>query len=182
MGIVTKTGDDGTTGISSGKRFFKDDPRIEALGKTDELSSLLGFARLECALVDTRGAIESLQRDLARVAGELASIEPPFANAVKGEDEAIICEAIGALEDRLGLKGFVLPGRTEGSARLDLARVAARELERRVVSLSRLAGPAGEAGVAEVSPILRRYLNRLSDYLFLLARSEEDAKGKIEYV
>jgi ATP:cob(I)alamin adenosyltransferase len=171
--IMTKTGDDGTTGLWSGQRVPKDHPRIETVGEVDELSSLLGFARLACGLVGTRSAAERMQRDLVRVAGELASVDPPFGNPIQACDEKDITERIHALEAEIELHGFVLPGRTEASARLDLARASARRLERTVVALAR---------ETEVSDILRRYLNRLSDYLFMLARSEEAAAGKIEYV
>jgi ATP:cob(I)alamin adenosyltransferase len=171
--ITTTTGDDGTTGLWSGQRVPKDHPRVEAVGEVDELSSLLGFARLACSLGTTKDSIEGLQRDLVRVAGELASIDPAFDNPIQSWDEKAITDKIHELEARVELHGFVLPGRTEGSARIDLARVACRRLERTVVTLAR---------EAEISDILRRYLNRLSDYLFMLARSEEAAEGKIEYV
>lgn len=172
MSITTMTGDDGTTGLWSGGRVAKDDLRIEALGEVDEVSSFLGFARLACRLDANRSAIEELQRNLVRVAGELASTDPAFDDPIQAWDEKGITERIYRLESGLKLAGFVLPGRTEASARLDLARVSARGLERRVVALSR---------TSEVSSHLRRYLNRLSDYLFLLARAEEAAEGKIEY-
>jgi cob(I)alamin adenosyltransferase len=173
MSITTKTGDDGTTALWSGGRLPKDHIRIEAVGEVDELSSLLGFARLACGLEEGRAAVEGLQRDLARVAGELASVDPPFGDPIRSRDEQDLTERIRALEGGIKLRGFVLSGRTEASARLDLARTQARRLERRVVALSR---------EAEVSGILRRWLNRLSDYLFMLARAEEDAEGKIEYL
>jgi cob(I)alamin adenosyltransferase len=179
MGITTKTGDGGTTGLWSGGRLPKDDPRIEALGEVDELSCLLGFARLACRLGGSRDAIEALQRDLVRVAGELASIGAPFGDPMRSRDEEAITDRILALEEELRLSGLVLPGRTEGAARLDLARTQARKLERRVVSLARSSGGGGEEAISDT---LRRYLNRLSDYLFMLARSEEAAEGKIEYV
>lgn len=170
--ITTKTGDGGETDLWSGGRVPKDHIRIEAVGEVDELSSLLGFARLACGLDATRSAAERLQRDLVRVAGELASTDPPFDKPIQSWDEREVTERIHALESKIELRGFVLPGRTEASARLDLARVAARRLERRVVALSR---------EAAVSDILRRYLNRISDYLFMLARAEEAAQGKLEY-
>jgi cob(I)alamin adenosyltransferase len=171
MSITTKTGDDGTTGLWSGQRVPKDDPRVEACGELDELSSRIGLAALACGL-EAAGALEALQRDLVRVGGEIASIDPAFADPIQSWDEEAIAERIRALEARVPLRGFVLPGRTEASARLDLARCAARRLERRVVTLSRS---------SPVSDILRRYLNRLSDYLFMLARAEEADAGKIEY-
>jgi ATP:cob(I)alamin adenosyltransferase len=172
MSITTKEGDAGETDLWSGERVAKDHPRIEACGEVDELASFLGLARLACRLGSTAEALVGLQRDLVRVGAELASIDPPFDDPVGAEDEARLTAGIVALEDAIPLKGFVLPGRTEASARIDLARTAARRLERRVVTLAR---------GAIVSEALRAYLNRLSDYLFMLARAEEDAEGKIEY-
>jgi cob(I)alamin adenosyltransferase len=172
MGITTKDGDDGTTGLWSGERVSKADPRIEACGAVDELSSFLALSRLACILPEVRDALEGLQRDLVRVAAEIASVDPAFTDPIQSWDEEAITAKILALESRIPLLGFVLPGRTEASARIDLARTQARLLERRVVALAR---------EATVSDILRRWLNRLSDYLFMLARAEEAAEGKIEY-
>jgi ATP:cob(I)alamin adenosyltransferase len=172
MSITTKTGDDGSTDLWSGERVRKDDTRIEVCGEIDELSSILGFACHAAGLPETIEALRSLQRDLVRAGGEIASIEPAFTDPIQSWDEEALTAKIAALELRIPLRGFVLPGRTEGSARIDLARTAARRLERRVVALAR---------EAPVSDILRRYLNRLSDYLYMLARSEESAEGKIEY-
>jgi cob(I)alamin adenosyltransferase len=179
MSITTKTGDDGTTGLLSGERVPKDDPRIEACGEADELSCLLGFARLACAQPETAAALEGLQRELLRVGGEIASMEPAFADPIRSWDEESLTARIFELEARIPLAGFVLPGRTEGSARIDLARAAARRLERRAVALSIRSGES--AAAVPLSDNLRRYLNRLSDYLFMLARAEEAAEGKIEY-
>jgi len=173
MGIVTKTGDDGSTGLWSGERVPKDDPRVEAYGCVDELSSFLGLARQAARLPETAEAIDGIQRDLVRVAGELASAGKAFRRPIAESDADAVAAAIEALEARVPLKGFVLPGRTEASARLDVARAVCRRAERRIVALSR--------GV-EVGGPLRRYMNRLSDYLFMLARSEEAAEGKIAYV
>ena len=105
--------------------------------------------------------------------GEIASIDPPFTNPIRSRDEEALTAKLLGLEAGLPLEGFVLPGQSEASARIDLARTAARRLERRVVALAR---------EAAVSDTLRRYLNRLSDYLYLLARSEEAAEGKIKYL
>lgn len=173
MGITTKTGDGGTTGLWSGQRVPKDDPRVEALGEIDELSALLGFARLAARLPATAEALESLQRDLFRAGGEIASIDPAFDRPIQSWDEHSLTRKIAELEARIPLNGFVLTGRTEAAARIDLARTCARRLERRVIALARS---------VPVSDILRRWLNRLSDYLFMLARSEEDAEGAVEGV
>jgi ATP:cob(I)alamin adenosyltransferase len=173
MSIVTKTGDDGTTGLWSEERIPKDDMRVEAYGTLDELSSALGIARHLCFEDEVLYAIDDLQKLLFRVSGELASLGRPFDRPILPQDEATMAERIAALEERIPLTGFVLPGMTQGSAALDLARTIARRAERRVVSLSRRDG---------VSQDLMRLLNRLSDYLYMLARAEEAASGKIRFV
>ena len=181
MGITTETGDDGTTGLGSGKRVPKDDPRIEALGEVDELSSRLGFARLSCRLAGNRDALEGLQRDLVRVAAELAAVDAPLADPIRPRDGESLSEGILEMEARSPLRGFVLPGRTEASARIDLARAGARSLERRAVALAPGSKGMAASSGPPVSASLLAYLNRLSDYLFMLARAEEAAEGKIEY-
>jgi ATP:cob(I)alamin adenosyltransferase len=172
MSIVTKTGDEGLTSLWSGERVWKDDLRVEAYGTVDELSSWLGKARQECRLGEVREALEGVQRDLFRVAGELASRGTKFDRPVLPADEGRLAVLIEELESRIPLKGFVIPGRTLASASLDIARTVARRAERRVVALGR---------DAEVSSALLMYLNRLSDLLFMLARAEEDVEGKIEF-
>ena len=173
MSIITKTGDEGMTGLWSGERVWKDDARVEAYGEIDELSSLLGLARVAARLPATAEAIEVAQRVLVRAAGELASVGKPFGRPLGDEEAAAVESLVAGLEARIPLKGFVLPGRTEASARLDVARAACRRAERRAVALSRAGGG--------VRPELLRYLNRLSDLLFMLARAEEEAEGKIAY-
>ncbi|MEN6364968.1 MAG: cob(I)yrinic acid a,c-diamide adenosyltransferase [Rectinema sp.] len=172
MSIMTKTGDSGDTGLMSGERVGKDDPRVEAYGTIDELSSALGIARHLCVQDEVLYAIEDIQRLLFRVAGELASVSAVFDRPILPEDEARISERTAGLEARIPLRGFVIPGMTQGSAALDLARTIARRAERRVVALAR---------IEPVSMDLRRFLNRLSDYIFMLARAEEAAAGKISF-
>jgi len=172
VSIVTKTGDDGTTGLWSGERVGKDDLRIEAYGTIDELSSQLGSARHLCMEDEVLYAIEDVQRTLFRVAGELASAAEPFDRPIVERDEALLDDKIRIMEERIILTGFVMPGMTPGSAALDIARTVTRRAERRIVALSRQA-PVGEP--------LRRYMNRLSDYLFMLARAEEKAAGKLKF-
>lgn len=172
MSIVTKTGDEGLTSLWSGERVWKDDLRVEAYGTVDELSSALGIARHGCRLSETIAEIERIQRELVRVAAELASRGQAFDRPLTEGDEADLTRRVEALEGAIPLTGFVLPGMTQGSAALDFARTICRRTERRVVALAR---------DAEVSDALRRWLNRLSDYLFMLARSEEAAEGKIRY-
>ncbi len=173
MSIMTKTGDDGDTGLWSGERIGKDDLRVEAYGTIDELSSALGVARHLCLQDEVLYAIEDIQRILFRVAGELASVGVAFDRPITAKDEEKLAARTTSIEERILLKGFVLPGMTAGSAALDMARTIARRAERRVVALSRK-----EA----VSIDLRKFLNRLSDYLFMLARVEEEAAGRLTFV
>jgi cob(I)alamin adenosyltransferase len=173
MSIVTKTGDGGTTGLWSGERIDKDDMRVECYGTIDELSSVLGMARHACSSTMVLAEILAVQKDLYRVAGELASPSALPAFPMRAEDEERLSSRIGDIEGELGLRGVVIPGMTPGSAALDLARTVARRAERRIVALSRRDA---------VSPELRKYVNRISDFLFILARREEWEQGAIRYV
>ena len=173
MSIVTKTGDEGLTSLWSGERVWKDDLRVEAYGTVDELSSNLGLARHAAKLPATVAAIEAVQRTLVRVGAELASRGQPFTAPIGVSDEEDLTRATEALESAVPLTGFVVPGMTAASAALDVARTVCRRAERRVVTLAR---------DADVSDNLRTWLNRLSDYLFMLARAEEAAEGKIKFV
>jgi ATP:cob(I)alamin adenosyltransferase len=97
----------------------------------------------------------------------------PFDNPINEDDEKTIEDKTKELEMRIPIRSFVVPGMTGGSAALDLARTIARRAERRVVALSR---------IEDVSPVLMRTLNRLSDYIYMLAREEEAAQGKLTFV
>ncbi|HTX73485.1 MAG TPA: cob(I)yrinic acid a,c-diamide adenosyltransferase [Rectinemataceae bacterium] len=172
MSIVTKTGDEGLTSLLSGERVWKDDLRVEAYGTVDELSAVLGLARHGAQVAEVVAVIDEVQHDLVRLGGELASRAAPFGRPIGPADEERLTAKVAELEGRIPLRGFVIPGMTESSARLDQARTVARRAERRVVALAR---------DADISEALRRYLNRLSDLLFMLARAEEDAVGAIRF-
>lgn len=172
MSITTKTGDGGQTSLWTGERVNKDDPRVEAYGSLDELSSFLGLASHSCRLPETLEALEDIQRKLYKACSELASAHRPQGPLISAVDEEKITEAIHALEAALPLTGFVLPGSTPGSAALDVARTVCRRAERRIVAL---------AARDEVGQHVRLYINRLSDYLFMLARREEASLGAIRY-
>ncbi|MDR2028952.1 MAG: cob(I)yrinic acid a,c-diamide adenosyltransferase [Treponema sp.] len=170
MSISTRLGDDGTTEIRGGKRFPKDHPRIECLGALDELNAFVGNAR--CALGRERSGtiLERVQRELGTIAGILALPAPAetgAAGAAGAEpapeiDETWIDDWIRVFEGEVPFRGFVLPGSNPVSAKLDMARTVCRRAERRLVTLHRLEG---------TPPSILRYLNRLSDLLFLLARA-----------
>ena len=172
MSIVTRTGDDGLTGLWSGERVRKDDPRVEAYGTVDELDSVLGEAKHYLKREYTRRLAEELQRDLFRVAGELATRSGSFSRPMTEADEARLAAYVERFEAEIPLKGFVLPGSTTQSAKLDIARTVCRRAERRIVSL---------AWDADVPEPLRRYVNRLSDLLFMMARAEEASDGGVRY-
>lgn len=171
MRIYTKTGDDGTTGLLYGGRVSKDDLRVEAYGTSDEAVAALGVARAASADPRLRETILRLQRELFRLGAELATARDNQ-DKLAPKGWKVTPEMTGALEGLIDAfeaetempKEFVIPGESPASAALDLARAIVRRCERRVVALAR----AGEADGEVV-----RYLNRLADLLFVLARYEE---------
>lgn len=172
MSIVTKGGDQGETSLLYGGRVPKDDLHTEAYGALDEAISAMGMGRALCQSGEVRELLLELERECFTVGAELATrsndrakLERHFPTLEGGAVDRIE-QMVHQLEAEVGLpKGFVLPGGTPGSAALDLARSLVRRAERRSVALHR----AGELG----NPEVLRYLNRLSDLLFMLARREE---------
>ena len=172
MKVYTRTGDDGTTGLLYGGRVDKDDLRTEAYGTTDEAVSALGLARAALPPGEWRKAVLQVQRELFVVGAQLATRDdhwPRLQEGVSRTTPAMVLrleEAIDALTARCPLpQEFVVPGDSPAGAALDLARTLVRRAERRVVELRR------EGHLPEDVPL--HYLNRLSDYLFVLARSVE---------
>ena len=166
------TGDDGSTGLLGGGRAPKDDPRIEAFGTVDEASSALGLARSLTPHARVRSMCEELQRGLYAVGAELGTNPKAEKSFVKtGAAEIMrLEELITELEMAVRMpEGFILPGATPASGALDLARAITRRAERRCLTLER-------AGGLE-NPDVRRWLNRLSLLLFVLARFEENLAG-----
>ncbi|PIR25099.1 MAG: ATP:cob(I)alamin adenosyltransferase [Deltaproteobacteria bacterium CG11_big_fil_rev_8_21_14_0_20_42_23] len=173
MSITTKTGDKLSSRFFSGEEASKDALRFEAYGTLDELVAQLGYARSLLADSQFSAEIRELQVDLFRVGGELATphpehhawIQPTNASHVKAMEEKMT-----AHEKSISLpKSFLIPGATAASAVLDIARTVSRRLERRVVALARSGDYENKHGLI--------YLNRLSDYLFLLARKVEQEAG-----
>ena len=165
MKIYTKTGDAGDTSLFDGTRVRKDDARVDAYGEVDELNACLGLAiaaALEPPLAD---ALVHIQRDLFALGAQLADPVDKIAARVT---KAVIGDAdisrLEALIDRLDgelppLRHFILAGGVPAAAALHLARAVCRRAERRMVALR-----------PPVDPVLLRYVNRLSDLLFVLAR------------
>jgi cob(I)alamin adenosyltransferase len=173
--IYTKTGDAGETGLFGGERVPKDHRRVAACGEVDELNAAIGMARaLEPADFEDQ-LLQAVQRTLFTIGAELAATEPArVAKAlprapVGAEDVTALERAIDRLDGALPpLKSFILPGGTVKSAALHVARTVCRRAERSVVGLGR---------ETDVSPAIPRYLNRLSDLLFVLARAANARAG-----
>ncbi|MBX3650802.1 MAG: cob(I)yrinic acid a,c-diamide adenosyltransferase [Burkholderiales bacterium] len=165
--IVTRTGDDGSTGLSSGDRIGKDRRRIAAMGDVDELNSAIGVLLAEDLPQAVRGALTDIQHDLFDLGGELSLP----GHALVGETHLLRIDAlIGSFNDELPpLREFVLPGGTRAAALAHVARTVCRRAERTLVAL---------AGEEPVGPLPVQYLNRLSDLLFVLARTCNRAGGK----
>ncbi|MBM37912.1 MAG: ATP:cob(I)alamin adenosyltransferase [Woeseia sp.] len=158
--IYTRTGDDGTTGLGDGSRIAKDSARVEAFGTVDEANSAIGIILAnESVPVEIRSCLIEVQHDLFELGGELC---------IPGH-VAINQKFIDRLENNLDefnkdlpmLKEFILPGGGSAAAACHLARTIVRRAERRVMTLS---------NVDVVRPETRKYLNRLSDLLFVIAR------------
>jgi len=166
--IYTRTGDDGTTGLVDGSRLPKDDARMVAIGEVDELNSLIGLAIAAMAGRDEAGLLRTIQNDLFDLGADLATPgadftpSPMILRIVPGQI-ARLEAAIDAYNEPIPpLTSFILPGGSEASARIHVARAAARRAERAAISAS---------GVAAINPAAVAYLNRLSDLLFVLARA-----------
>ena len=165
--IYTKSGDDGTTGLLSNRRVPKDDMRIEAYGTVDELNAALGLARASGLAPEADALAARVQDDLFAVGSALADPDPagPFHDTVSAAHVEHLERAIDALEAGLPpLRQFILPGGSLPAAHLHLARTICRRAERLAVHLSRQPGE-------HVPNRLVAYLNRLSDFLFVLARA-----------
>lgn len=176
MKIYTRTGDAGETGLFDGRRVSKSDPRVEAYGEIDELNAVIGLVLAEGVDEDVAAMLRSVQRDLFAVGGRLADPSKRIAGrvekaAIDAEDSARLEGWIDRLESELPpLRRFILPGGTKAGAFVHLARTVCRRAERRMVLL----------GSDAVEPGLLVYVNRLSDFLFVLARAVNRRAGVAE--
>jgi cob(I)alamin adenosyltransferase len=178
MRIYTKTGDAGQTGLFGGGRVAKDHVRVAAYGEVDELNSAIGVARSTAPAALFDAELEAIQRDLFALGGHLATPDPAKVRAALEKAElsagrvAAFERAIDAADQELPpLRAFILPAGDPKAAALHLARTVCRRAERGVVRL---------AGESEVPELFLIYLNRLSDYLFTLARLANHRAGRGE--
>ncbi|MDD2883627.1 MAG: cob(I)yrinic acid a,c-diamide adenosyltransferase [Dechloromonas sp.] len=165
--IVTRTGDAGTTGLGDGSRTTKDSLRIDAIGEVDELNSMLGLLLCEDLPRRVQTALLDIQHDLFDLGGELCL--PGMALIKESQVERLEALADEFNADLPMLKEFILPGGTRPAAITHLARTVCRRSERAMVRLH-----ASEA----LSDTARRYINRLSDLLFILGRSLNRSGGQ----
>jgi len=173
MSIATMRGDGGQTGLSGGIRVSKSSPRVESFGTLDELISMMGLARAICPNEELKAATKRIQKELFKVASAI-STPPESPKGIPVVEDAMVdaltahvhqIEAIpGMLDD------WTLPGEDAASATFDVARTICRRAERQVVGLI-------EGGLV-VQPNVVRYLNRLSDLLWLFGRQIEKEAGK----
>jgi cob(I)alamin adenosyltransferase len=170
MSIVTKTGDQGETSLMYGRRVQKNDPRVEAYGSVDELTAALGLARAACNDNFVTEQIFAAQKELIDVMGELATLPEDRQRYLKDGfhvTDTKMVDRVGAVivdlerDKSLYPKDWVIPGANAVSAALDFARTTCRRTERRVATLN------------DPNPEILRYLNRLSDLCWILARATE---------
>jgi cob(I)alamin adenosyltransferase len=170
--LYTRTGDAGETSLFGGTRARKDDPRVDAYGEVDELNAWLGLARASLIDPELATELQQLQRDLFALGAQLADPADKIAArvtkaALVDGDVARLERLIDKMEDELPpLRRFILAGGAPAGAALHVARTVCRRAERRMVALD-----------PPVDPVLLRYVNRLSDLLFVLARVANHRAG-----
>jgi cob(I)alamin adenosyltransferase len=171
--VVTRGGDGGMTSLGDGTRLRKDTPRIEAIGAVDEANAAIGWLRAAVSLDPAAVSFDWGEADamLARIQNDLFDVGADLCVPGEGGDRLRLTEApvtrleaeIEAMNAALpALTSFILPGGSEAAARAHMARVIVRQAERRLI------------GVADLNPLLQRYLNRLSDHLFVMSRALND--------
>lgn len=168
--IYTRTGDDGTTGLVDGSRTAKDAPRMAAIGDVDELNSLIGVAALHLS-GEALARLRTIQNDLFDLGADLATPGEDFEpgemtlRIVAAQTARLEAELDAMNETLKPLANFILPGGSAAAAALHVARATCRRAERTAVAAARS---------VSLNPEALRYLNRLSDYLFVMARAVND--------
>ena len=174
MNIYTKTGDKGETSLFDSKRVSKDDIRVESYGTIDELGSWIGLTKNYVDDVDIYNILQNIQNKLFTVASNLATedqtkIKHHIVDEDIGDLEKIVDYYMGQLNDP---KGFIVTGSSKKSAYLHVARTVCRRGERRIISLSK---------ITDINPLVIKYVNRLSDTLYAIARFLEDEQIQVKY-
>jgi len=172
MKIYTKTGDKGQTSLFNGERRSKDDIRIEAYGSVDELNSFLGLLISKLNDMELKQVLMGIQKSLFDLGSMLANPTNTSKAVIKEEDIEALEKGIDNMNEYLpALKTFILPGGNENASLAHVCRTVCRRAERRAITLS---------GKNEIDPIAIKYLNRLSDYFFVLSRKLIFDKGDSE--
>ena len=175
MKIYTRTGDKGETGLYRGGRISKDDPRIQACGAVDELNSCIGWTRAMELDLEIDEILKRIQNNLFVIGTDLATpkaaVKPgDNVNRLPEGTHQYLEQAIDRMDEKLApLRHFILPGGSEAASRLHIARSVCRRAEREAVTF---------AGVESINPEIIKYLNRLSDLLFTLARECNRLAGR----
>lgn len=174
MKIYTKTGDKGETSLFDNVRVSKDSIRVESYGTIDELNSFLGLSKNYVDDKEIYDIILKIQNKLFVVAANLATEdEEKVKYKIKISDieylEGIVDEYMGRLEES---KGFIVPGSGKGSGHLHVSRTICRRGERNIISLKK---------IAFVDPLVLKYVNRLSDTIYALARYLEEDESNVQY-
>ncbi|MBL4870594.1 MAG: cob(I)yrinic acid a,c-diamide adenosyltransferase [Robiginitomaculum sp.] len=163
--IYTRTGDDGSTGLADGSRVEKDCFRVKAYGEVDEANSAIGLARLHIDHIELGQSLSRIQNDLFDLGADLATPtledDSKALRVVQSQIDRLETELDHLNKDIAPLKTFVLPGGTPPAAYLHLARAITRRAEREIVTMAR---------TETINPLSLKYINRLSDYLFVAAR------------
>lgn len=175
--IYTRTGDKGETGLFAGGRVRKSHPRVEAYGSVDELNATIGLARAFGPDAETDGLLARVQTELFQLGADLATpleAHPKWLVRIADAEVTVLEREIDRFEEELEpLRNFILPGGSPVGAALHVARTVCRRAERHLVRLTE---------EAEINPAAVRYLNRLSDWLFDLARLANHRAGRPEQV
>lgn len=174
MTIYTKTGDKGKTSLYDNKRVFKDDIRVEAYGTVDELGSFLGLAKNYVEDPEMYNYIHDIQNKLFTVASILATEDTEkVKHHIVEKDIKDLENIIDIYMGRLGdPTGFIVNGSGKKSAHIHVARTICRRAERRIITLS---------GQVEIEPLVIKYVNRLSDALYSMARFSEEKEVSVKY-
>ena len=167
--IVTRTGDAGTTGLGDGSRVAKDSARIAAIGSVDELNSTIGVLLAEALPQPVADCLVAVQHDLFDLGGELSI--PGYTSMTDAHIERLESHVERFNADLAPLKEFILPGGSRAAALAHVARTVCRRAERTLVAA---------ATTDAITPTSRVYLNRLSDLLFVLARTLNKADGRAD--